>query len=121
MGFEPTIRIAAHTAFRERRLQPLGHLSIKAALIAAAIISGALGGTRTCDLQYRKLTLYPTELRAHTVKDQQILAYSGVTANKTGLELEVATKALNGIVIALNLRQMLSQYALDAIEAIFVG
>lgn len=27
---------------------------------------GALGGIRTSDLQYRKLTLYPAELRART-------------------------------------------------------
>ncbi len=26
-GFEPSIRVAPHTAFREQRLQPLGHLS----------------------------------------------------------------------------------------------
>ncbi len=28
---------------------------------------GALGGIRTSDLQYRKLTLYPAELRAHMI------------------------------------------------------
>jgi hypothetical protein len=38
-------------------------------------VNGAPGRIRTCDLQYRKLTLYPAELRAHALFNLKIVAY----------------------------------------------
>ena len=40
---------------------------------------GTLGRDRTCDPKFRKLVLYPTELRARTVRS---LAKLSVSANK---------------------------------------
>jgi len=50
VGFEPTVAFD-HTAFRERHLQPLGHLSI-------ALDRGADGRIRTGDLLITNQLLY---------------------------------------------------------------
>ncbi len=55
---------------------------------------GAPGRSRTCDLQFRKLTLYPTELRA---RDRNIISLSRqmptAVVEKLGQRLQLAEKS----------------------------